>query len=315
MPAVRVPREMACESLIMRVRRFILILACLLCVAGVWLFWSHGSRPFARVWTKLAAPQKTYAKPAPHRRRSASTSPRVLPAALRPTNAVKSAVATATNPFPYRLANTRKPMRELVADRHAILLENALIDTSAKLNLSIPKSLQAHGAPGAYIVQADGPIDNAFRARLAAAGAQIVSYIPNNAYLVQLTAADAGALASQPGVQAVIPYEPYYKVQSSLMPVGGQTAARHGDAERGRVSRQRAADDRSRFKTRAEPFCRRTGNILRVAPTAGAANWTALAQLPGVHVVEPSYRRRLANDLARVTLGVSADYITAAELT
>ena len=84
-----------------------------------------------------------------------------------------------------------------MGDRHAILLENALIDTASPLNLSIPKNLQSQGDPGAYIVQARGPIDTAFRAMLAAAGAEIVSYIPNDAYLVRAPAGAAGGLAAQ----------------------------------------------------------------------------------------------------------------------
>ena len=66
-------------------------------------------------------------------------------------------------------------------------------------------------------MQANGPIDRAFRAALAAAGAQIVSYIPNNAYLVTVTAGGAAGLAGQPGVQSVLPYEPYYKISASLL--------------------------------------------------------------------------------------------------
>jgi subtilisin-like proprotein convertase family protein len=45
------------------------------------------------------------------------------------------------------------------------------------------------------------------------------------------------------------------------------------------------------------------GPIVRVIPPQ---NWTALAVLPGVQIVEPFRKRALANDLARVTLGVSA---------
>ncbi len=100
----------------------------------------------------------------------------------------------------------------------SILLQNALIDTTAGLGgLHIPQNLQAKGDPGAYIVQAHGPTSPAFRAALQAAGAQIVSYIPNNAYLAQISAAGAGRLSANPLVQAVIPYQPYYKLQPSLL--------------------------------------------------------------------------------------------------
>ena len=122
-----------------------------------------------------------------------------------------------TNRFAGRLSNTLKPIGQLVHDNHAILLENALIDTGLPLNFVFPKNLQPQGDPGAYIVQANGPIDNAFRALLTQTGATIIAYIPNDAYLVRATASVAGALGGNPQTQAVIPYEPYYKIQSSLL--------------------------------------------------------------------------------------------------
>ena len=146
----------------------------------------------------------------------ASTAPQLLAAA-----STNGAASASTNPFPWRLSNTTKPLGQLVNDNHAILLENALIDTANPLNLSIPAHLQSQGDPGAYIVQARGPIDNAFRAMLAAAGAEIVSYIPNDAYLVRAPAGVANGLADNPLTQAVTPYEPYYKIQSSLLAAGG----------------------------------------------------------------------------------------------
>src|ERR1035437_10072849 len=190
----------------MRTRRLIMSL-CLLCLAGAWLLWP---RP-ANTRTRPSALQKV-AVPTVTTVRSASTAPNIL--ATVSTNGVTSAK---TNQFAYRLSNTGKTIGQLVGDRRAILLENALIDTSAKLNLSIPKNLQSQGDPGAYIVQARGPIDNAFRAMLASAGAEIVSYIPNNAYLVRAPAGVANGLAANPLTQAVMAYEPYYKIQSSML--------------------------------------------------------------------------------------------------
>src|ERR1700722_15915242 len=84
------------------------------------------------------------------------------------TNFLKSAMAlSGTNQFAWRLSNTSKSLKQLIHDPHAILLENAFIDTSAKLNLPIPHNLQSQGDPGAYVVQASGPISPAFRALLA----------------------------------------------------------------------------------------------------------------------------------------------------
>ena len=46
------------------------------------------------------------------------------------------------------------------------------------------------------------------------------------------------------------------------------------------------------------------GPVVRVQPPQ---NWTALATLPGVQIVEPFRQRVHANDLSRATNGVAAD--------
>ena len=97
----------------------------------------------------------------------------------------------------------------------AVLLENALLDTTRPAALPIPDHLRAQGDPGRYLVQSRGPIDNAFRSLLHAAGATIVSYIPNNAFLVRASAGAAQQLQAAPLTQVVLPYEPYYKLKSS----------------------------------------------------------------------------------------------------
>jgi alpha-tubulin suppressor-like RCC1 family protein/subtilisin-like proprotein convertase family protein len=276
------------------------IVLCVLAVAGAWLLWPSGHRPSPAVKKSVAA-----------------AAPAVSVAALMPppANALPKCLATVatnnisakTNRFAFRLANTAKTIGQLASDRHAILLDNALIETDAKMNLKIPAHLRAAGDPGAFIVQARGVISAAFRAALAAAGGQIVSYIPNNAYLVQLDAAGAGALAGNPLVQAVLPYDPYYKVQSSLLGLAvnqeplpdntyltlglfsGNAAATAAQIQK--LGGEIVGTDRSPF-----------GPVLHVQPPA---NWIALAQLPGVQIVEPAHRRVSANDLSRQTLGVA----------
>ncbi len=132
----------------------------------------------------------------------------------------KATAALEANRFALRLSNTPRTIGELVHDPHAILLENALIDTRRPLDFTIPKRLQAREDGGSYIVQARGPVDGAFRAVLARAGATedtFKNYVPNNAYLARLTPAAAESLKASPLVQSVIAYEPYYKIQSSLL--------------------------------------------------------------------------------------------------
>ena len=288
----------------MRLRPTSLILLCLLVLAGAWLFWPSGNGGHP---PKTVAPAvRTYLAPV-ITAKPASTAPVLFGCGNFSTNGVVK-----TNQFAYRLSNTKLSIGELVDDPHAILLENALIDTGSPLNFSIPKNLQAQGDPGAYIVQADGPIDDSFRAMLAAAGAQVVSYIPNNAYLVTVSSGGAAGLAGRPGVQSVLPYEPYYKISSSLL---GLAVAQKNLPDNTALTLGLFADNAPQtideikrlggkiMATDQSPF----GPIVRVTPPA---NWTALATLPGVQIVEALHRRALANDLARVTLGISADTLT-----
>ena len=64
-----------------------------------------------------------------------------------------------TNRFALRLSNTTAPIGQLQRNEHALLLENALLDTTRPVP-AIPDHLRAHGDPGTYVVQARGPIDN-----------------------------------------------------------------------------------------------------------------------------------------------------------
>ncbi|MGH7989360.1 MAG: hypothetical protein ACREDS_04095, partial [Limisphaerales bacterium] len=185
----------------MRSHKSFWILLSLLLLASAWFFWHQDNRQ--------ATAKKNSASRPIQAARPASTAPKLLTAqALSKNSSANNASTMSTNKFAYRLSNTTKPIGELVRDDKAILLANALIDLRDPLNFSIPKNLQAQGDPGAYIVQANGPIDNSFRAMLAAAGATIVSYIPNDAYLVRASSSVANGIAAD-GF-SVIPYEPYY---------------------------------------------------------------------------------------------------------
>jgi subtilisin-like proprotein convertase family protein len=286
----------------MNKRSWIWILLCLLLLACTWLF-----RPAAQHQGHSQKAAATAARPTVTTTRSASTAPLLFVSGNSATNGVAK-----TNEFAYRLTNTPKSLGQLMSDPHAILLENALLDTRVSLNLSIPKNLQAKGDPGAYIVQANGPINSAFRAALAAAGAQIVSYIPNNAYLVSVSAGGAAGLSGQSGVQSVNPYEPYYKISASLLGLAvNQKNLPDNSVLTLGLFPNNAAQTVDQIKqlgatvvaTDQSPF----GPIVRVTPPQ---NWTELAVLPGVQIVELAHRRAVANDLARVTLNISADTVT-----
>ena len=282
-------------------RKILLISLCALAAVGLWLLWPQ----------RVALTPAAKLKPVAH----APATP--APVAAHPTATAAAATnttAAVTNRFPYRLSNTTKTIGELTPSANAILLENALIDTSLKLDLNIPAHLRAKGDPGAYIVQARGLITPAFRAELISVGGQIVSYIPNNAYLVRLTAASATTLVRRGLPLAVLPYHPQYKIQSSLLGLAvDQKPLPPGTyLTLGLFAQDAAATEAQIRQAGAVPVGPREsspfGPILRVQPPE---NWVALAQLPGVQIVEPVYQRISANDLSRPTVGVSPTSVSA----
>ncbi|MBU6411089.1 MAG: S8 family serine peptidase, partial [Verrucomicrobia bacterium] len=279
-----------------------MVLCLLLLAAGAWLIWHFGGRP------AMHSPSARLVRTAP--RPGLPCNPSAAP------KFPKQALASqATNQLALRLSNTREPLAQLIHNSHAILLENAFIDTSKPLNLAIPAHLRAKGDAGAYIVQAQGPIGTAFRATLSQFGATIVSYIPNNAYLVELDATNAAELAEEPAVQAVIPYQPYYKIDSLLLP---RAVANHPLPDGKLLTLGLYADSANRTISEIEnmggqivdnggfnsPF----GPVVTVRPPR---NWTALTGLRGVQIVEPFLPRILANDLSRAEDAVAANSVTA----
>src|SRR5205085_3019916 len=139
----------------------------------------------------------------------------------------------------------------------------------------------------------------------------IVSYIPNNAYLVLASAGVARRLAADGQTQTVLPYEPYYKVQPpSLLKLAVEQQSLPENTSLNLLlfpgARERTisqlqdlhaeiiSEDRSPF-----------GPVLAVRAPAGADTLPALAQLNGVQVIEYLRTRRPANDLSRAAIGVS----------
>ncbi len=211
----------------------------------------------------------------------------------------------------YRLSNTRETAGQLARSAHGLILRNALIDTALPVKLNIPAHLRAPGAPGSYIVQSDRALDRDFYAELKKNGAAYVSYIPNNAALVQATPEQAKAMVQDAAFQAVLPYEPYYKLDTTLLPTAveaePQTNALRVTTFPGQRDAAVAAltglgatvigEDRSPFGP----------TLIVQAPSDSLA---AVARLPLAQEIEVYSPRHAVNDLARVQLGVSTDTLS-----
>ena len=302
----------------MRRRPWIWLCVSLLCFLAAAYLWQLGDEWAAR---KAAPPTPSPAEADPHAPLSAgsqehsTTAPRVAgPAGALNTPPGSVLLPTNGNAFlNYRLSNTGKTVGQLARSRTAILLENALFDTALSTPLQIPAFLRAQTDPGTYIVQSRGPLDDSFRARLRSAGVSIISYVPNNAYLVRGSAEMAQQLQADPGTQAVLPYEPYFKLKATLLKVAVEqtplppdttlNVAVFADArdtsqeELRQLGAQILVEDRSPF-----------GPVFQVKAPPGSL--TAIVGLAGVKAVEQASARRLANDLSRPALQVAADSVT-----
>jgi subtilisin-like proprotein convertase family protein len=295
----------------MRWRPLTWLLLSVFCFAAAFYFWRMGDEWAARRAipqhasgitdhasriTSLALPIKLLSQPG-----NLNSSP--------PAASLTNHASRVTSQFANRLSNTTTPLSQLMRNDRALLLENALLDT-AQPAPAIPAHLRAQGDPGSYLVQARGQIDDAFRSMLKTAGATVVSYIPNNAYLVRASAAIAQQLQADPRTQAVLPYEPYYKLKPSLLKlaVGQQPLpdgsvlnlllfadAREGTlAELKNLGAQVLGEDQSPF-----------GPVVNVRPPVQSLPF--LAGLPGVQEMEMALARASANDMSRVRVGVSVN--------
>jgi subtilisin-like proprotein convertase family protein/subtilisin family serine protease len=212
---------------------------------------------------------------------------------------------------PHRIRNTAVRLNELARLDHAILLNNALIDTSSRRPLGIPEHLQAPARTRSYLVQTDKAFDQVVSPELLEnLEATKVSYIPNNTWLVRMDPDVVAELERTRGVRAVVPYAPYFKISESLI----STAKEQETLKPGTMLSLTVFPDESDaalevlqdlqvpvISKSSSPF----GDQYVVGTTPDSL--VPLAVMDLVQWVEPWYPRAFATDLARVRVGVDTD--------
>lgn len=103
-------------------------------------------------------------------------------------------------------------------ERDVIELNSARIVTRSASGSLAAKAPAAFNGRKLHLVQFVGPIKPEWRAELEATGAQILSYVPNNAYLVYLTATTLVQIQSGNGVTRVIQWEGDFADEYKLQP-------------------------------------------------------------------------------------------------
>ncbi len=210
--------------------------------------------------------------------------------------------------FPYRLRNTLESVGDLSQSETAILLNNALLDTSKDVPLNLPAHLMASDETESYLLQSSGPFDRVFdEDSLERLGVTKVAYIPHNTWIVRMKPEMSHRLKRFRGTQAVIPFAPYFKLSDQLLefavteaPIPGRLTLQltlfPGQEEA--MFRALEAMGTEYLQEGKSPF----GSTVLVKAERSALS--EIASLDGVLTVEKAAPRVLANDLTRVRLGI-----------
>lgn len=229
--------------------------------------------------------------------------------------AVPQAKRDPTNRFPFRLTNSTETAAALFRKPSAILLENAFIDTASASGANVPAVLRSNPQQNrSFIVQARGATDNAFREAIAAIGGQVVSYIPNNAYLVRADSGAESRLSAHPRVQSVIPFEPYYKIQPKLMAAAlGQGAFEANPLLAITLFPDSAAAGRTAIDALGLKVIQEGTSPFgpRLVVTSPLIDVAAIARIDAVQSIENAPSRKLANDLTRFRLRITTNVVAA----
>lgn len=159
---------------------------------------------------------------------------------------------------------------------------------------SIPPGLTiaGYGATerGYYLVQFSGPVLDAWKARVTAAGAELLDYVPEFAFKTRMTPGEAAQVARLDSVAWVGLFHPAYKLDPALL--GGAGAAR---VYRLRIERgANAAATAAAVAGTGVQVLGRTGNQMEIAATP--AQLTAVALVLDVADIEPFVLRKKNNE-------------------
>jgi hypothetical protein len=182
-------------------------------------------------------------------------------------------------------------------DFDRIELNRAVLDTTVALPAVPPSLTAAENADGLMLVQFSAPPLDADIALISKAGAEIVQYVPQNAYIIWVPASAAPAVAraaSASPVQYYGPYHPWYALSPRLDKAEGETMVtvqfyNYGEGARSAAEKIAAGS----VKTLQGPKEALGGHYINVRVSVAASSLSSLASLPGVVTVEPYVEPKL----------------------
>ncbi len=190
---------------------------------------------------------------------------------------------------------------EMRDDMNLVLLRRGQIDTTAP-KPQVPESLRQKGSRSAalHLVQLFGPPTPRDIAALKSTGAKLLSYIPNNAYLVWAAPSALGLLRSarmREFIQWDEPLHPLYKLDpritlDSVQPLPVSIALVDSAESRSRVEQIKSAS----LKILMPEF--QAANAIHIKAVIPVARLREIARLDEVILIEPSPRIKLTDERA-----------------
>ena len=148
----------------------------------------------------------------------------------------------------------------------------------------------AAGQRGYFIVQFAGPVMDAWKAQAAAAGAELLDYVPDFAFKARMTPEAADRVEALDSVAWVGVFQPAYKLDPALFRAGAGTRAY-------RVRIERGADVDATVDAVAAAGAQivgRGGNVIEITAAPGRLN--AIAHVIDVAEIEPFVLRKKNNE-------------------
>ena len=158
----------------------------------------------------------------------------------------------------------------------------------------------ASGEQEPFLMQFDGPVEQAWKDAVATLGLEIGDYIPDYCFVVQMTPEQADAVRAMAHVRWVGAYHPAYRIAPDLLKATGKVRANIITFP-GRSAERAASEARGLgtvHGTRTRKFA------ARIDATVPARDLAKLARVRDVAWIEPRFERTLHNDIARGTMTV-----------
>ncbi|WP_440956654.1 PGF-pre-PGF domain-containing protein [Methanosarcina sp. Mfa9] len=163
-----------------------------------------------------------------------------------------------------------------------------------------PSTPETYNSENYFIVQFDGHITEEWKKNLKCKGAEILGYVPNNAYLVGMNSSERAGVEALEEVRWVGGYDPEYKISPEL-------SGPDGEGEEEIIVVLFAAKDSANVSTALEArggtIHENSGELIRT--TLDPDKIPGIAALREVKWIEKSVPAVLYNDVARNITGVS----------